>query len=228
MVVSPRERVQREQVRLDAAEMFERDVPAGEVAARLRVSTKYVYQWRRRWRADGLAGLVSHGPVLIPATDSLGSLDRVISVLFGWGRDHVHVFRAGRRTFSDPGFSLDDAQDEDDRLSRLFATGVRKLTYTYDLGTGWEHEIVLDKLIPPPPGRPGPRCVAFAGDSPLEYPVLEDDDGNPIPDPVVTRPFDLDRANAILASGHYDVDTWDPDDLGDHTHDADEPQIHWP
>jgi hypothetical protein len=64
--------------------------------------------------------------------------------------------------------------------------------------------------------------VAFAGDSPLEYPVLEDDDGNPIPEPVVTRLFDLDRVNAVLASGHYDVDTWDPDD---HTHDADEPPV---
>lgn len=60
--VSARERAQREQVRLAAAEMFEHDVPAVEIAARLRVSTKSVYQWRRRWRADGLAGLVSHGP----------------------------------------------------------------------------------------------------------------------------------------------------------------------
>jgi hypothetical protein len=76
------------------------------------------------------------------------------------GRDQLHVFRAGRRTFSDPAFPLDEAQDEDDaRLGRLFATGIR----------------------------------------------------------------DLDQVNTILASGHYDVDTWDPDDLGDDTHDGDEP-----
>jgi hypothetical protein len=37
----------------------------------------------------------------------------------------------------------------------------------------------------------------------------------------VTRPFDLDRVNAILASGHYDVDTWDVDDLGDDMRDGD-------
>jgi hypothetical protein len=68
--------------------------------------------------------------------------------------------------------------------------------------------------------------VAFAGDSPLEYLVFEDEDGTPIPDPVVTRPFDLDHVNTILASGHDDVDTWDPDDLSDDTNDgqdADEP-----
>jgi hypothetical protein len=122
-----------------------------------------------RWRP------VTWRRVLIPATDSPATLDWVISVLFGWGCDRLHVFRAGRRTFTDPVFPLDEAQDEDDAwLSRLFATGVRTLTYTYDLGAGWEHEIVLDKLVPTPPGQPGARCVAFAGGSPLEYPVLED------------------------------------------------------
>ncbi|HEY6797873.1 MAG TPA: plasmid pRiA4b ORF-3 family protein [Kineosporiaceae bacterium] len=155
--------------------------------------------------------------VLIPATDSLGTLGWAISVLFGWGGDHLHLFRAGRRAYTDPAFPLDEADDEDDaRLSRLFATGVRKIAYTYDFGARWEHEILLDRLVPAPPGRPGPRCLAFAGDSPLEYPELEDDDGNPIRDPVMTRRFDLDRVNAILASGHYDVDGWDPhDDPGD-------------
>src|SRR5512146_619387 len=57
--VSARQRAQREQVRLAAAEMCEHGV---EIAHRLRVSTKSVYQWRRRWRADGPAGLASHGP----------------------------------------------------------------------------------------------------------------------------------------------------------------------
>jgi hypothetical protein len=56
--------------------------------------------------------------------------------------------------------------------------------------------------------------------------MLEDDDGNPIADPVVTRSFDLDRVNAILASGHYDVDEWNPhddlDDADDDLDDADE------
>jgi putative transposase len=60
--VSARERVQREQVRLAAAGMFEHDVAAMEIAARLRVSTKSVYQWRRRWTGEGRAGLGSHGP----------------------------------------------------------------------------------------------------------------------------------------------------------------------
>jgi hypothetical protein len=158
--------------------------------------------------------------VLVPATDNLGNLDWVIHVLFGWSLDHLHIFQAGRRTFSDPDIPLDDAEDEHAvRLGHLFATGVRKLGYTYDLGAGWEHEIVLEKLVPMSAGRPALTCTAFAGDNPLEYPQLEDDDGEPIADPVETRPFRLDAVNATLASGHYVVDEefgYD-DDAGDDT-----------
>lgn len=55
-------RARREAVRLQAAELFAQDVPVPEIAKRLRVSHNAVYVWRRRWRADGEAGLVSQGP----------------------------------------------------------------------------------------------------------------------------------------------------------------------
>jgi transposase len=55
-------RSRREQVRLQAAEMFAHDVDAAQVARSLRVSTKSVYQWRRAWRAGGEAALASKGP----------------------------------------------------------------------------------------------------------------------------------------------------------------------
>jgi transposase len=55
-------RSRREQVRLQAAEMFAHDADARQVARTLRVSTKSVYQWRRAWRAGGEAALASKGP----------------------------------------------------------------------------------------------------------------------------------------------------------------------
>jgi transposase len=54
-------RSRREQVRLQAAEMFAHDAAAGQVARSLQVSTKSVYQWRRAWRAGGEAALASKG-----------------------------------------------------------------------------------------------------------------------------------------------------------------------
>src|SRR3954465_8632278 len=50
-----------EAVGMQAARLFAEDVPPVQVAARLRVSTKSAYQWRRRWRAGGEQGLASTG-----------------------------------------------------------------------------------------------------------------------------------------------------------------------
>ncbi|WP_205650736.1 winged helix-turn-helix domain-containing protein [Actinoplanes solisilvae] len=55
------ERVRREQVRQQAAELFAAGVPPLAVAQRLEVSTKSAYQWRRAWVAGGAQALVSKG-----------------------------------------------------------------------------------------------------------------------------------------------------------------------
>jgi transposase len=55
-------RARREQVRRQAAAMFEQGASPVQVARELRVSTKSAYQWRRRWRAGGGAALASKGP----------------------------------------------------------------------------------------------------------------------------------------------------------------------
>ena len=54
-------RSRREQVRLQAAGMFEHGEDAGQIASSLRVSTKSVYQWRRAWQAGGEGALASKG-----------------------------------------------------------------------------------------------------------------------------------------------------------------------
>jgi putative transposase len=60
--VSPADRAKREVVRLQAAQLFAQNVGVAEIAWRLRVSLNAVYVWRRRWRAEGEAGLASKGP----------------------------------------------------------------------------------------------------------------------------------------------------------------------
>ena len=54
-------RQRREQVRQQAADLFAAGVCALEVAARLEVSTKSAYAWRRAWLADGPEALQSKG-----------------------------------------------------------------------------------------------------------------------------------------------------------------------
>lgn len=57
--------------------MFEQGVRPPLVARRLRVSTKSAYQWRRRWRAGGVAALASRGPGGATCRLGPGQVDRL-------------------------------------------------------------------------------------------------------------------------------------------------------
>lgn len=86
-------RLRRQDVRLQAAQLFRQDVPAPRVAAALRVSTKSVYQWRRAWRAGGEAALMSKGPGGDPCKLDEQQLARLRAALdagpavYGWDKD---------------------------------------------------------------------------------------------------------------------------------------------
>lgn len=55
------ERAARERIRLPAVERFEGGEKNREIAAALRVSERSVERWRRQWREQGEAGVLSKG-----------------------------------------------------------------------------------------------------------------------------------------------------------------------
>jgi hypothetical protein len=83
--------------------------------------------------------------------------------------------------------------DQEIRIAEALSGG-RTIGYVYDLGACWEHEITLEKKLPLDPERTYPVCVAFAGDSPVEYPAEDYGDEHAKPEP-----FDLDEVNRRLA-----------------------------
>jgi len=115
-----------------------------------------------------------------------------VGVLFGWDGDHLHLFRVGKKQYSDPFMHLDGTEDEDAARIRDAVAPGGKITYTYDLGTCWEHEITLENTLPRDPRQDYPVCVAFRGDSPVEY-WSEDDPAEP-------EPFGLAEVNRKLAA----------------------------
>jgi Plasmid pRiA4b ORF-3-like protein len=70
--------------------------------------------------------------------------------------------------------------------------GIKKVTYIYDFGTSWHHEIMLERAGEREAGRAYPACVAVRGDSPVDYWSEED--------PTDAEPFDLAEANGRLAA----------------------------
>jgi hypothetical protein len=131
--------------------------------------------------------------VRLPVTATLGDLHEVIQVLFGWDGDHLHVFQAGKKHYSDSLMDLDETGDEEAiRLRDAMARNAGKINYTYDLGACWEHEITLEQTLARDPGQDYPVCVAYKADSPVEY-WSEDDPEEP-------EPFDLAEVNRELAA----------------------------
>jgi hypothetical protein len=144
----------------------------------LKISVRHTDVWRR---------------VLVAANATLGDLHRVIRAVLGWGTEHLHRFDlGGGLRFSDPFYGLEMCGDEDSvRLNRAFPEPKVKITYVYDLGDDWRHDIVLEKVVGGDVGRSHPVCVGGAGDNPLE-------DYNPeYPEEPV--PFDRDAINRRLA-----------------------------
>jgi hypothetical protein len=145
--------------------------------------------------------------VLIPATANLAELHRVIQVLYGWDGDHLHAFRVRRVTYSDPLFPLEETRNEyATRVLAALNAGGGKITYEYDFGASWMHEIALQKKVPREPGVGYPLCIKYSGDSPVEYPEYDSDDYDgddydtdeePEPEP---EPFDLEAVNRRLAT----------------------------
>jgi hypothetical protein len=145
--------------------------------------------------------------VLIPATANLAELHRVIQVLFGWDGDHLHAFRVRRVTYGDPLFPLEETRNEYAmRVLAALNAGGGKITYEYDFGASWMHEIALQKKVPREPGVGYPLCIKYSGDSPVEYPEEDGDDYDgddydtdeePEPEP---EPFDLEVVNRRLAT----------------------------
>jgi hypothetical protein len=150
----------------------------------------------------------------LPGQLTAYGLHTVIQAAFGWDGDHLHVLRTGPFTFAPSWPVLDQAiPSELITLTDLAALGVRELTYTYDLGDCWDHQIIVERILPPA-DTVRPQCLAGRGTTPAEDGVdwHEDNDGNPVPTagPEPSRIYDLPRINRTLTAA-----TSEPDETAD-------------
>jgi Plasmid pRiA4b ORF-3-like protein len=130
--------------------------------------------------------------VRLPTTATLADLHQVILVLFGWDGDHLHLFQAGKKRYSDPFVSLEGTVDDNAVRVRDVLTPGGKIGYTYDLGACWVHQIALEQIVTRDPDQDYPVCLAYKGDSPVEYWSGDD--------PEEPEPFDLAEVNRKLAA----------------------------
>ncbi len=107
--------------------------------------------------------------VQVAADIQLSRLHRVIQVAMGWNDAHLHQFVVGQRPdwefygIPDPLYDDDwgpTTKDESSaKLNQILKAEKDKFTYEYDFGDGWEHIILLEKILSPEEGVTYPRCI---------------------------------------------------------------------
>jgi len=103
--------------------------------------------------------------VLVPSSMNLGDLHEVLQIVMGWSDYHLHLFVAGQTTFGtlDNDFGNDFVTEDEDEmeyeLSEVLVKEKDSLTYEYDFGDGWEHKIVLEKILPFDGSMHVPSCI---------------------------------------------------------------------
>lgn len=90
-------------------------------------------------------------------------LHRVVQEVMGWYDSHLHLFDLGGMLITDAETLADGWDDGVDELRARLPKYVRregqKMRYEYDFGDSWEHELLLEKILPAEPNVSYPRCL---------------------------------------------------------------------
>ena len=100
--------------------------------------------------------------VLVDGGSTLDHLHEVIQAAFGWWNDHLHEFEVGRTRYGVPDPDEDWGEPpRDERRTRLAAIAREgtSFRYTYDFGDGWDHKIVVEKVLPADSTITVPACI---------------------------------------------------------------------
>lgn len=107
----------------------------------------------------------------VPLAIRLDRLHAVLQVALGWTSSHLWEFRARDVGWGIPDPGWDDGPHDAGKATLrgvLEDTGVKKLTYLYDFGDGWEHTIKIEHIGTAAPGEIYPRLLEAAGCCPPE------------------------------------------------------------
>lgn len=87
--------------------------------------------------------------LLLPGDATLATLHDAIQAAMPWTNSHLHVFEVGRARFSDPSFEPSPGPEGDENrftLSDVLPHVGARLTYTYDFGDDWVHEVFVKEF----------------------------------------------------------------------------------
>jgi hypothetical protein len=102
--------------------------------------------------------------IQVPGDVRLDTLHRILQVVMGWDDYHLHQFIVGGEYYGEPhpDYAMWGPEMRDESRVRLRQIAPReksRFVYEYDFGDGWEHTLLVEKILPPEPGVDYPRCI---------------------------------------------------------------------
>jgi hypothetical protein len=99
--------------------------------------------------------------LLVPADLILANLHGILQTAMGWQNAHLYDFSVGKQLYGRPDpDGPPTINDRKVRLDEVLLEVRSKLVYTYDMGDGWEHSVVVEKRLPADPDAAYPVCIA--------------------------------------------------------------------
>ena len=95
----------------------------------------------------------------VPGDTSLAALHDILQIAFDWDDSHLHVFETPYGLFGVADPELGHRSENPVTLEQVAPATGDKVTYTYDFGDDWEHEILVEKIADPQPLAGYPRCT---------------------------------------------------------------------
>jgi len=101
--------------------------------------------------------------ILVPGNTTLLRLHDILQIVMGWEDYHLHMFTIEGSIYGDPAddeygdrITLDEANY---KLSQVIYGEGHRFTYEYDFGDGWDHTLLVEKIISPQDGVHYPLCL---------------------------------------------------------------------
>ena len=99
--------------------------------------------------------------IQVRSNTTLAKLHDIFQIVMGWNNYHLHQFIIHEVEYGVPDRDYDmDTEDERKvKLGELIFTEKEKFVYEYDFGDSWEHEILVEKIVPIEKGVHYPICL---------------------------------------------------------------------
>jgi hypothetical protein len=99
--------------------------------------------------------------IQVPGQTRLDRLHLIIQTVMGWDNYHLHQFVVDETYYGEPHPDYFHEVNDERRytLGQIANREGFKFSYEYDFGDYWQHDLRVEKILPPEPEATYPRCI---------------------------------------------------------------------